>query len=290
MTDPLTASRAAYKFTRVLDLFAAHHGTQRFPIDVVALAKDAANQFGGKDPITEVRAADIKRFEGALIPGEDRREWMLLYNDKIRSEGRIRFTQAHELGHYLLHRHKQESFSCAEKDVVNLESDEATIEAQADVFASTLLMPLNDFRDQMSGSADFDGIGSCASRYGVSLTAAALRWLRYTETQAVLVVHRDGFMRWAYSSAPALKNGAFYRTRSQTVPIPDTSLAANEGVDHERGGVEISARTWFPHAPADLSLREMKISANEYDSVMTLLVLPRGSSVWQPWSERAGRR
>lgn len=285
MADPLTASKAAYKFTRVLDLFAAHHGTQRFPIDVVALAKDAANQFGGSDPITEVRAADIKRFEGALIPGDDRREWMLLYNDKIRSQGRIRFTQAHELGHYILHRHKQESFSCAEKDVVNLESDEATIEAQADVFASTLLMPLNDFRERMSGSADFDGIGTCATRYGVSLTAAALRWLRYTETQAVLVVHRDGFMQWAFSSAPAAKNGAFFRTRSRTIPIPDASLAANENVDHDRVGVELPARTWFPHAPTELSLREMKISANEYDSVMTLLVLPRGSSVWQPWNE-----
>ena len=287
MTDQLTASKAAYKFTRVLDLFATHHGTQRFPIDVVALAKDAANQFGGSDPITEVRAADIKRFEGALIPGADRREWMLLYNDKIRSEGRIRFTQAHELGHYLLHRHKQESFSCAEKDVVNLESDEATIEAQADVFASSLLMPLNDFRDQMSSSADFEGIATCANRYGVSLTAAALRWLRYTETQAVLVVHRDGFMRWAFSSTPAAKNGAFFRTRSKTIPIPDASLAANENVDHERIGVELPAQTWFPHAPTQLSVREMKISANEYDSVMTLLVLPRGCSVWQPWNERA---
>ena len=191
MADGLTASKAAYKFTHVLDLFAAHHGAPRFPVDVIALAKDAANQFGWSDPISEVRAEDIKRFEGALIPGEGRREWLLLYNHNIKAEGRIRFTQAHELGHYLLHRHAQESFACAEKDVVNLEPDETTIEAQADVFASTLLMPLNDFRAQMSGAADFESIGTCARRYGVSLTAAALRWLRHTDVPAVLVVHRD---------------------------------------------------------------------------------------------------
>jgi IrrE N-terminal-like domain len=285
MSIELTASKAAYKFTHVLDLFAEHHGTPRFPVDVVSLAKDAANQFRWNDPITEVRAEDINHFEGALIPGEGKREWLLLYNEKMKSEGRIRFTQAHELGHYLLHRHSQEAFTCAEKDVINLETNEATIEAQADVFASTLLMPLNDFRAQMCGSTDFDGISACASRYGVSLTAAALRWLKHTEQRAVLVVHRDGFMNWAFSSEGAAKSGAFFRTRSQIIAIPKLSLAADESVLHERTGVEMAARTWFPHAHADMSLREMKITANEYDSVMTLLVLPRGASVWEPWEE-----
>lgn len=139
----------------------------------------------------------------------------------------------------------------------------------------------------MSGSADFDVIASCADRYGVSLTAATLRWLRHTETQAVLVVHRDGFMRWAFSSASAAKNGAFFKTRSETIPIPEASLAANSGVVHDRTGVDVPARTWFQHAPSQLSLREMKISAAEYDSTMTLLVLPRGTSVWKPWHERS---
>lgn len=286
MAEVLTASKAAYKFTHVLDLFATHHGTPRFPVDVVDLAKDAANQFGWSDPISDVRAEDIKRFEGALIAGDERRKWLLLYNNKIKSEGRIRFTQAHELGHYVLHRLQQDSFSCAEKDVVNLELEEATLEAQADVFASTLLMPLNDFRAQMDGSADFEGIGACAERYGTSLTATTLRWLRHTETPAVLVVHRDGFMRWAFASKSAAKNGAFFKTRSQTIAVPEQTLAANDAVAYERTGVETPARRWFPHAPAELSLREMKISAHEYDSVMSLLLLPRGASVWQPWSER----
>jgi hypothetical protein len=47
-------------------------------------------------------------------------------------------------------------------------------------------------------------------------------------------------------------------------------------VTFERTGVKGATRLWFAHAPADLSLREMKIIAHEYDSVMTLLVLPRG--------------
>lgn len=283
MANDLTASKAAYRFTHILNYFAEHHGTPRFPVDVVALAKDAANQFGWDDPITEVSAANIRNFEGALYPSEGKREWLLLYNEKIRSQGRIRFTQAHELGHYLLHRHVRDSFTCSESDVINLETDDATIEAQADSFASTLLIPLDDFRAQMAGAADFNALGACAERYGVSLTAAALRWVKHTDKHAVLIVHRDGFMDWAFSSARAAKNGAFFRTRTQTSAVPDGALAADASIPHERAGAEISARTWFPHAPVDLSLQEMKISANEYDSIMTLLILPRGTSVWKPW-------
>lgn len=286
-TPELTPSKAAYKFTHVLDLFAAHHGTPRFPVNVLDLAKDAANQFGWDDPIADVRAEDIDRFEGALVPDDEKRRWMLLYNHRIKSEGRIRFTQAHELGHYVLHRHLRDSFACTEKDVVNLETDERTLEAQADSFAATLLMPLNDFREQLSGPPTFDDIGACADRYGVSLSAATLRWLKHTDELAVLVVHRDGFMDWAFSSKPALKNGAFFKTRSgPPVPVPQDSIAADGSVMHERLGQEAGARIWFPHAEAELSLRELKITASEYDSVMTLLILPRGASVRQPWSER----
>jgi hypothetical protein len=286
MAEALTASKAAYKFTHVLNRFAEFHGTDRFPVDVVALAKDAANQFNWNDPITEVQAADIKGFEGALFPDDDKRKWLLLYNHKLKSPGRIRFTQAHELGHYLLHRQQQDSFSCSSKDLINLDTDEKTIEAQADSFASTLLMPLDDFRIQMDGTIDFESLGACADRYGVSLTAAALRWLKDTDKQAVLIVHRDGYVDWAFSSRPALKNGAFFRSRQLPVDIPPGSLAANETVTHDRAGTEIRASTWFPHAPVDLPLREMKITADGYDSIMTLLVLPRGASVWQPWEAR----
>ena len=285
MAEALTASKAAYKFTHVLNLFAKHHETDRFPVDVVALAKDAANQFNWNDPITQVEAADIRGFEGALFPDDDKRKWLLLYNHKLKSPGRIRFTQAHELGHYVLHRQEQDSFSCSPKDLINLDIDEKTIEAQADSFASMLLMPLDDFRVQMDGTVDFESLGACADRYGVSLTAATLRWLKDTDKQAVLIVHRDGYVDWAFSSKAAVKNGAFFRSRQQPVEIPTGSLAANESVAHERAGAEVKARIWFPHAPTELSLREMKITADGYDSIMTLLMLPRGASVWQPWDE-----
>lgn len=282
--DRLSPSTAAYRLTHVLNAVCAVHGLGRFPVDVVSLAKEAARIFHWGDPITEVQAAEIRRFEGALYPSEDRRRWLLLYNKALRSAGRIRFTQAHELGHYLLHRLDRDRFECSDTDMIDLAQDEVDIESQADSFASTLLMPLDDFRKQLSRSSSFESLASCAERYGVSLTATTLRWLSYTDQNAVLVVHRDGFILWSKSSKPAMRSGAFFRSKSSVLPIPPTSLAANPHVARELHGVEADARLWFPYAGDGTTLREMKISADNYDFVMTLLILPRKVSVWKPRS------
>lgn len=280
--EELTPARAAYRLTHVLNTFADAHDLVRFPVDVAELAKGAAEVFHWTDAITEVKAAALAHFEGALAPGEGRRNWMLLYNDRLTSQGRIRFTQAHELGHYILHRMRMDSPGCTEMDMLDWSEDEANFEAQADTFASMLLMPLDDFRMQVTGTPDFDMLGHCADRYGVSLTAATLKWLECTDAKAVLVVHRDGFIDWAWSSKPAMRAGAFFKTRGRVIAIPDASLAMNDTVQRERAGIEVAARVWFPHAPSDMSLREMKIRADQYDFVLTLLVLPRGADVWPP--------
>ena len=285
MSDDWTPSKAAYRLTHVLNAYAAAHSAPRFPISVDALALEAANIFHWPDPISEVQSADIQHFEGALFPCAERKKWLLLYNHRIPSPGRVRFTKAHELGHYILHRSWKESFSCTEQDMLTWSDDVKNIEAQADLFASTLLMPLDDFRAQFTQPVDFDLLGHCSDRYGTSLTASTLKWLDSTDDNALLVVSRDGFIRWSHSSKRAMESGAFFRSRSSPpIAIPECSLAADAEIDHERYGVAVSAEMWFPHAGSGESLRELKISADRYDSVMTLLVLPRHMRVWPPWS------
>jgi hypothetical protein len=48
-----------------------------------------------------------------------------------------------------------------------------------------------------------------------------------------------------------------------------------------RGGIEVPATVWFPHAKPQLHLREMKLYTDHYDSVVTLLALPRVATVWR---------
>jgi len=58
------------------------------------------------------------------VPRPGRQEgWGIFYNSAIQSRGRVNFTLAHELGHYLLHRLAYpDGIRCGEQDVVRWDS------------------------------------------------------------------------------------------------------------------------------------------------------------------------
>jgi len=284
-TDLLTAAKAAFRLTSLLNQLSAVHGDVRFPVDVESLARNCHEVFQWDDPITSVVGADIPGFDGCLSYLGENKGWALLYNDTIESEGRIRFTQAHELGHYILHRSIQTEFNCTDQDMDDWQANERQIEIDADTFAANLLMPLDDFRQRIGPSVDFEQLGDCATRYGVSLTAAALRWVAATDKKVVLVASNDGFIRWSYSSESARQSGAFFRARKHITEIPAASVAADASVARESAGMTVPASVWFPDASRGTGLREMKIASEQY-GVLTLLELPSTESVWAPWIGR----
>jgi len=283
MSNELTPIKAANKLTRIVDTFYEAHGGDRFPVDVDKLAYGAAEIFQWDDPIETIIEASIPGFEGMLASNENKTKWILAYNGSISSQGRIRFTKAHELGHYVLHRMKQSEFKCNKDDMLYL-PDGVDIESQADEFASYLLMPLNDFRNQVNAEIDLDVFGHCADHYGVSLTSAILKWLSYTEEKAVLVMSNDGFMSWASSSRPALRAGAFFRTKNNVIELPSGSLANNDRVALDRVGARVPIKTWFPHADSTSDLLEMKIFSEQYSCTLTLLLLPKSVDCSAPRS------
>lgn len=282
MTERLAPPKAANKLSKLMEVFCATHGLERFPVDVEHLALHAHEVFGWKDRISTVKAADIPGFEGCLYPSEDKTHWMLLYNNALTSKGRIRFTQAHELGHYILHRLTRGAINCTEEDMVTWSKKEDDLEGQADLFASYLLMPLDDYRKQFNGGVNLNVFIDCAKRYGVSLSAAILKWLEYTEEKALIIYSTDGFMNWAWSSEPAFHAGAFFKTKNRTVELPRGSLASDESVRDERAGRNVAATVWFPHVEAGMPLCEMKLVAERLGSVITVLRLPAAASAWQP--------
>lgn len=275
----LTPTKAANRLTRILQNFNSAHHLDRFPINVKELALECGNLFGLNSQITEIKTADIKGFEGCLFSNENKKQWQLLYNHTL-SAGRIRFTLAHELGHFLLHRDKKNSFQCRDMDMLNWSDEEKNIESQADLFASYLLMPLDDYRKQVTTTIDLDLFSHCADRYGVSLTAAILKWLDYTDQKAVLVMSNDGFMKWAWSSKSAFKAGAYFKTRNNVIPLPDNSLAANSAIKTDRKGIAVRANIWFKNAEPIADIKEMKIYTKQYDMVLTLLILQKIADVW----------
>jgi IrrE N-terminal-like domain len=244
----------------------------RYRFDVGLLAKEVSRSFFPGDPITEVTCADLEDCEGALLPSSSGKRWGVYFSLKG-SPQRQRFTAAHEFGHYLLHRKKYpEGIRCDEAAVDGRSGIE--IEREANEFAATLLMPLDDFRRQIPAKdqADFDQLSACATRYDVSLVAAILRWLRYTERRAIIVVSRDGYIKWAWSSEAALKTGRYFKTTGSPVELPLLSAVGRGAfTDGARAGIDHPAGVWF-----DEPVRELSIRSTFYDLNYTLLHLRNG--------------
>jgi hypothetical protein len=134
----------------------------------------------------------------------------------------------------------------------------AGIEKEADEFAAYLLMPFDDLKARIppSEKPSIDDLIACANRYGVSLIAATLRWLEYTERRVVFVVSRDGGAKWARSSESALKSGRFFRTAKETYMLPDASMAVRDEFDgNGRASAIHPAGVWFPEETEEVTIR-----------------------------------
>ncbi len=269
-TEKLNPKTWAYRLTNILNT--VYSSIDRFPIDVASIAKEYSQQIYPEDPISLVKGKILPTFDGGLFKAPAHKKgWGIFYNDAIISKGRINFTLAHEFGHYLLHRKDYpDGIKCSSQDLVRWDSQYGQIEHQANVFASNLLMPLDDYRQQIDAQkkVNFDMIGHCADRYEVSLIAATLRWIEYTECRAAIVVSRDGFILWGRASKSAYKDGIYFRTVNQRpIPIPNDSLALHIiKTEIQRDSIKLTEGVWF-----ERSCEERVIFSDNYDFVMSLL-------------------
>lgn len=261
-----------------------HPGDHRFPVDVKAVALEVSAQRFPTEPIRSIEDLDIGNFEGLLARHPDGRYWKIGYSSSGRSPERIRFTLAHEFGHYLVHRQLRERFECTDLDMHDWDASGRQIEVEADVFASYLLMPLDDFREQIAGQdISIELLKHCADRYGVSLMAAALKWIEVAPKRAVVVAARDGFVLWARSNKAALRSGAFLRTRvSPPIEVSQRSALHPGELVGELEPHRLPARVWFPNEPSDMELTErVFVAGGRYAYALGLLLLPDAAPRWE---------
>ena len=266
MKAGLSASGEAIKLAK---LWRAVHGLT-FPINAGALAQEWSRNVAPEAPIGELQAQELKGFEGGLFWLKERKVWALLYHPHPDLPGRANFTVAHEFGHYVLHRKLQEAFQCSQSATLGITG--ARIEREADQFASYLLMPIDDYTQRVLGRRiTLDLLGECAEHYGVSLTAAILKWLEFTDQPAVAVMGREGMLHWWKASSSAKKYA--FGTLHEGMELPFGSLAVSPdqtlSTADYRLGVEHSAGVW----PIRVPVREMIVLSDRYDMSISLLVL-----------------
>lgn len=246
-------------------------------LDIRDLAIHWSRNISSSAPIIGVKSVPIPSFEGMLAKSPRGEGWMIGVNDQIQSAGRIRFTIAHEFGHFILHRDRQERFECSNQDMHSWDAQGRDIELDADTFASYLLMPIDDFRRQVDGqSFSFDLLRHCADRYGVSLTAAALKWREIAPGRVIVMAARDGFLSWSCSNARAFRSGAYFATRKDVIEIPTGSVLLDASRSAAGFSKRVAAKLWLPRELPDTDIIEhaFVIDGEDFSYTLGVLLLP----------------
>ena len=269
--DDLNAFKAA---ARILTWLGAT-GRLTLPIDLDLVRQMLPETpFGRGSVIKEPADLTWNASEGALIRNpENENEWGIFVNPKARPERR-RFTIAHELGHFILHRPIQPSFQCDKESVYTGIDTLKQIEREADDFASNLLMPGDLLRERIAGKPiDFHLIGELAKEFGVSLESMSIRIIKYTEQRAMLVYWDHGFLKYQWPSGTARKTRVRLRkTGDPQEPLSGT-LAADDTIEQEWDGVDMPANVWCISEADDIKVRELKHTYTGGNRVLSLLML-----------------
>lgn len=151
--------------------FAELNGIETCPFDV----EEAAKKLG----ITVVHDPMLNDDISGVLKKEDDGHWAIYVNQRHHPR-RQRYTIAHELGHFCLHKHQETIF---EDQIFFRGLDRTKTETQANRFASNLLMPEEKFQQFLNeGITDVETL---AEKFGVSTLALRIRAkdLGYSESE-----------------------------------------------------------------------------------------------------------
>ena len=231
-----------------------------------ATAEKVLNEVGIKSP-DDLRYLELIAWErnalvrDKLLSGAEAR--LTIYRDNgiitvstaISNPQRKRFSIAHELGHFEMHRHRSSLFVCLSEDINEGDVKDARnqLERQANEFASALLLPERFFKPLCDEEApSLDHIGELAHKFNTSLTATALRYIRFTEAPVALVYTENQYIKWVGQSVELKEMRLFIDPRKR---LHSTSMAARQS----RRQQHVRADIWFDEGKIDAAYRSWSI-------------------------------
>jgi Zn-dependent peptidase ImmA (M78 family) len=185
-----------------------------------------------------------------------------------RNVARIRFSTAHELGHfYLKHGHSLDRL-CNENDMHWYH--DTGHESVANAFAGELLLPTSLVKASCDVKrVDLKPIMRIAERFQTSLTATAIKFVRLCPEMCAVVLSENAKVKWAYRSEdfwPFIQRGTKLDARTlafdffRGTPLPQESQ-------------EVEADAWFEVKRGDAvqEVVEHSIAIPSINSVLTIL-------------------
>jgi Zn-dependent peptidase ImmA (M78 family) len=120
-------------------------------------------------------------------------------NAKHIYQPRVRFTLAHELGHYLIDEHRnalKSGLTPSHPSFTNFSSDNE-VELEADFFASSLLIPKSRLlKDVFRRKFSFNLIDELATKYQTSITATLIKFASIGNHPIMIICSIDEKIKW----------------------------------------------------------------------------------------------
>jgi hypothetical protein len=223
-------------------------GLWRLPVDPFAIAKEegvelAPGQYGQK-------------FDARIKFVQAEKTFILFYREARYglTEGRVRFSIGHELGHFYIPRHRGHLLRGESHNSVTDFRSQDRFEVEADAFSSALLMPhelyaakLKDCGLKTCNLNDFCRLSEHA--FQTSLTSTVRRYVEFDWEECSMIISENGAVKWskASDSMRALNMGYI----ANGTPVPEKTptgklwakLDRGPTLDREEGSVE--AHWWF---------------------------------------------
>jgi Zn-dependent peptidase ImmA (M78 family) len=227
-------------------------------LDIEAIACDAN---------MEVRYEPLVGCEATLVGYKNR---AIATVRPASNRGRERFSIAHELGHWTLHRGK--AFRCRVDDPSDNLASDTQLEKEADSYASHLLMPRPLFDPAVRSGArtpGFKHIDEVAQAFDVSLTAACIRMAQVDSLPVIVACYNSEGIRWR-SAAPHVPRR--WRLREK---LDDDSLAYElaVGAKHQQCVGKQPAEVWFSNDDADRYEVQEHASPGRPGEILVLIYL-----------------
>jgi IrrE N-terminal-like domain len=215
---------------------------------------------------------ESKSFEGALLRSSRTLSGRILLRSGIRELGRRRFTIAHEIGHYILHRNQQ--MPCSPGVIESWKEGQPTPEREADTFASELLLPMNDVTQYINNRwPSMEVVAHVADHFGSSLMAAGRKFCDVASQACAIVWSSQRQIRWFHGS-PTF---AHFIEVGKEIDIHSIAYRAYERKALPNEMEEVPAETWIKSSwlRQGAVVSEQTVSMPSYDGCLSLVWVRR---------------
>ena len=211
------------------------------PVDLDAIAK--------YDGIILVPVANHENFNGKIEFLADVNTFIIFHPDPAtyRYPNRLRFSIAHELGHYYIDEHRAAIVRGESHSSLPGFKSKDPREVQADEFAAALLIPATAIEAAIAerGFLTLEQIDALARKWSVSLYATTIRYVRMaSEICGVALAHNGRILSYVPSDDARFKG--FARLAITTLP-QISPRPSKKNPDHIEE-YEFDAETWFHRA------------------------------------------